>query len=100
MKKGNEKERVLEGLEQLAFGKVNDAVRLVFAEESPSTAVLARMNLFNVASIKRDKGGVEVRFFDRQRALEQLYNYATAGQNGETAESLLRALTGGDDDAV
>lgn len=101
MKQGDEKEKVLKGLEQLAFGKVNDAVRLVFAEEPPSTAVLARMNLFNVASISRDKGGVEVKFFDRQRALERLYDYATAGTNGETAESLLRALTaGGDDDAV
>lgn len=96
LSKKNEKELVLDGLEKLAFGKVNDAVRLVFAEEVPSAAVLARMNLFNVASISRDKGGVEVKFFDRQRALERLYDYANAGQNGETAESLLRALTGGD----
>ena len=99
LNKKDEKQLVLEGLEKLAFGKVNDAVRLVFAEEVPSAAVLARMNLFNVASISRDKGGVEVKFFDRQRALERLYDYASAGQNGETAESLLRALAGGDDDA-
>ena len=96
LKKGCEKDLVLEGLEKLAFGKVNDAVRLVFAEEVPSPAVLARMNLFNVASISRDKGGVEVKFFDRQRALERLYDYANAGQNGEAAEDLLRALAGGD----
>lgn len=94
-------ERVLEGLGQLAFGKVNDAVRLVFAEETPSPSVLARMNLFNVSSIKRVKGGgVEVQFFDRQKALERLYDYAHAGQHSSTAESLLEALTKDDDNAV
>lgn len=94
-------QRVLEGLGQLAFGKVNDAVRLVFAEEPPSPTVLARMNLFNVSSIKRVKGGgVEVQFFDRQKALERLYDYAHVGQNAGTAESLLEALTKDDDDAV
>ncbi len=96
-----ETDKVRKGLEQLAFGKVNDAVRLVFAEEIPSQTVLSRMNLFNVSSIKRVKGGgVEVQFFDRQKALERLYDYAHAGQNGDTAESLLEALTGADDHAV
>ena len=94
-------EQVLEGLEQLAFGKVNDAVRLAFCEEVPSVQVLGKMNLFNVSSIKRVKGGgVEVQFFDRQKALERLYDYAHAGQNGETAESLLEALAGANADEV
>ena len=94
-------EQVLEGLGALAFGKVNDAVRLVFCEAVPSPQVLARMNLFNVSSIKRVKGGgVEVQFFDRQKALDRLYDYAHAGQNGQTAESLLEALAGSDPDEV
>ncbi len=97
----NEMQKVLEGLEKLAFGKVNDAVVLAFAEEMPSRASLARMNLFNVSSIKRVKGGgVEVQFFDRQKALEKLYEYAREGQEGQTAASLFEALVGGDCDAV
>lgn len=99
-KKQMETNRVLTGLHKLAFGKVNDAVRLVFAEEV-SPEMLSGMNLFNVSEIKRDKGGgVEMRFFDRQKALERLYEYAHAGQNSETAENLLKALTGTDENAV
>lgn len=90
-----ETNRVLTGLHKLAFGKVNDAVRLVFTEELPTQEELDGMNLFNVSEIKRDKGGgVEVRFFDRQKALERLYDYAHSGENGAAAESLLEALTG------
>ena len=93
-------ERAIEGLEQLACGKVNDAVRLAFCEEVPSVQTLARMDLFNVSSIKRVKGGgVEVQFFDRQKALERLYESAREGASGRTAESLLEALAG-DGDAV
>lgn len=92
---------VLDGLEKLAFGRINDAVRLAFADEMPSQAALSRMNLFNVSSIKRVKGGgVEIQFFDRQKALEKLYDFAHAGENGAAAESLLEALTGEDADAV
>ncbi len=99
--KKTETELVLNGLKKLAFGKVNDAVRLAFAEEIPPPEILARMQLFNVSSIKRVKGGgVEVQFFDRQKALEKLYDYALSSQSGKVSESLLRALTesGNDDD--
>ena len=96
-----ETEKVLEGLEQLAFGKINDAVVLAFAEEMPSPVSLRRMNLFNVSSIKRVKGGgVEVQFFDRQRALERLYEFAREGSEEQTAASLFAALAGEDADAV
>ena len=79
---------------------MNDAIRLAFAEELPSLNVLSRMDLFNVSLIKRIKGGgVEVQFFDRQKALERLYEYASA-QDTRTADSLLAALTGADTDAV
>lgn len=87
-------ERVLAGLTKLAFGRVNDAVRLAFAEELPSQEELDHMNLFNVASIKRVKGGgVEIQFFDRQKALERLYDYASVSENNRASASLLEALT-------
>lgn len=95
MRKKSDLQLVMEGLRKLAFGDVNDAVKLVFAEEVPPPDVLAKMNLFNVSAITRDKGGVEVRFFDRQKALERMYDYAHNGQNGAAAESLLAALTKG-----
>lgn len=93
--KKTETEKIRKGLEQLAFGKVNDAVELVFAEEIPPPEILKKMNLVNVASIKRVKGGgVEVQFFDRQRALERLYEYAREGNSDDAAASVFAALTG------
>jgi hypothetical protein len=92
-------QKAIEGLQRLAFGKVNDAVALAFADEIPPAEVLSKMNLFNVSAIKRVKGGgVEVQFFDRQKALERLYEYAREDASGQSAASLLAALTGGKPD--
>ncbi len=94
-------ELVLEGLRELAFGEVNDAVRLAFSDEMPSPEMLAGMRLFNVSEIKRVKGGgVEIKFFDRIKALEKLYECSHAGDSGAAAASLLEALAGADDNAV
>ncbi|MCR5717431.1 MAG: hypothetical protein K6F80_00135 [Oscillospiraceae bacterium] len=94
----SETRKVIAGLEKLAFGKVNDAVTLAFADEIPPAEILSKMNLFHVSSIKRVKGGgVEVQFFDRQKALERLYEYAKDDAAGQSAASLLAALTGGND---
>lgn len=99
--KKNDAALVTEGLRRLAFGDINDAVRLAFSDELPSPAELQRMDLFNVSEIKRVKGGgVEIRIFDRLKALERLYDYAHAGENGEMAASLLAALTGADHDGI
>ena len=100
MKKTNT-EKILKELEQLAFGKVNDAVELVFAEEAPSTEMLKKMNLMNISAIKRVKGGgVEVQFFDRQKALERLYEYAREEQSDDAAASVFAALTGAADNGA
>lgn len=94
-------EKALDGLEKLAFGKCNDAAALVFSDDLPAPDVLRRMNLFNVASIKRDKGGgVEIHFFDRQKALETLYQFDREGADDQSAASFFEALCGGDADGV
>lgn len=83
----------VDGLRRLAFGTANDAVRLVMAEEQPSPEELARLDLFCVSEIKRQKGAVEVRFFDRLKALEALLEWSRAGErDGGKTESLYAAL--------
>lgn len=64
------RDEVLEGYRRIAFGDVTDPVRLLFCEElTPRT--LRTMDLFNVSEIKRPKGGgMEIKFFDRIRALQ------------------------------
>lgn len=91
------KELISTGLERLAFGSSNDAAFLVFSEENITPERIASLDLFNVSEIKKVKGGgVEVKFFDRQKAMEKIYDYAS-GDNAENAASnLIEALAGMD----
>lgn len=62
------------GYKRLAFGSIADAVSLLF-KEKPSLEELKRMDLFSVSEIKRPKdGAMEIKFFDRIKALEKLEN--------------------------
>lgn len=93
---------VISGLRRLAFGSCNDAVQLAFSDELPSADVLGRLDLFNVSEIKRVRGGgVEVKVFDRIKALEKLYELETAFADLGRAEALINALTShsGEEDA-
>lgn len=83
---------IASGLERLAFGRTNDAVSLVFNEEvTPEQVVQA--DLFNVSEIKKVKGGgVEIKFFDRQKALERLWDYKEKIHSRGNAMALVEAL--------
>lgn len=71
--------RIQRGYEKLAFGGIADAVRLLFTEE-PDLAALGKMDLYNIAEIKRPKGGgMEIKFFDRIKALQCLEALNTGG---------------------
>ncbi len=68
----NCRQRARAGYERLAFGNITDAVRLMFETELSGVA-LESYDLFNVAEIKRPReGAMEIRFFDRIKALEKL----------------------------
>lgn len=68
----NYRQRARAGYERLAFGNICDAVRLMF-QENPLGEELSGYDLFNVAEIKRPKdGALEIKFFDRIKALEKL----------------------------
>lgn len=85
---------VAAGLKRLAFGSCSDAVYLVFADELPPPEVIERLDLFNVSEIKRVKGGgVEVKLFDRMKALEKLFELENAFSDRDKAASLIQALT-------
>ena len=90
MKKSRQKAR--QGYEKLAFGGVSDAIRLLY-DEHPTPEELREMDFFNIAEIRRPKdGSVEIKFFDRLRALEKLEELEQAG--GE-ASPLCRAVEEG-----
>lgn len=86
---------VISGLKRLAFGSCSDAVYLVFADELPPPDVIDKLDLFNVSEIKRVKGGgVEVKLFDRLKALEKLFEFENTCSDRGDAQSLIAALTG------
>lgn len=88
-----EKKSIKEGLKHLAFGNCNDAVVLAFAEELPPKSVIEKLDLFNVSEIKRVKGGgVEIKLFDRFKALEKLYEIENSSENHAKATEIINAL--------
>lgn len=87
------KELALSGYRRLAFGKVSDAVKLLFAE-NVTDEELCRGDLFNVAEIKKPKdGAMEIKFFDRLKALEKLEECGT--DETRSTSDFYRAVIGG-----
>lgn len=70
------KNEALAGFRRLAFGSIGDAVKLVTGQAEN----IDNLDLFMVSDIKMPKGGgMEIKFYDRQKALEslaQLENYS------------------------
>ncbi len=78
-------------LAELAFGRVNDCVRLAL-EEQPE---LGKLDLSLLSEVKRnDKGMVEIKLIDRLKVLEQLAQ--VTGQEGNQLEDFLQAIQGGE----
>lgn len=88
-REGKKKASLKRGYEKLAFGSVNDAVRLLFGKE-PDPQELESMDFGNIAEIRRLKdGGLEIKFYDRIRALDCLRSLS---EQGAGDSPLYRAL--------
>ena len=71
-KKKNLTYKAFNGYEKLAFGDISDAIKLVYSAEL-SLNEITKMDLFNISEIKKPKdGSMEIKFFDRIKALEKL----------------------------
>lgn len=80
------------GLSRLAFGSVNEAVALVF-DDNVSLQKILSADLFNVSEIKKIKGGgVEMKFFDRQKALEKLVELDPELKDISDAQQFINAV--------
>jgi len=91
---------VITGLKRLAFGSCKDAVVLAFSEELPPPEIIEGLDLFNVSEIKRVKGGgVEIKLFDRLKALEKLFELENSFSDRDKASGLINALISGEEDS-
>ncbi len=87
---------VKRGLNRIAFGAVNDAVKLVFDAENMTARDIMGMDLFNVSEIKiSGKNVLEIKFFDRQKALEKLGSLRLNLTAAVSRSDLSRAFTAG-----
>ena len=82
------------GYQRLAFGCISDAICLLFSDEV-SRQEIEKMDLFNISEIKRKKGGdIEIKFFDRLKALEKLGDIWSTQRDDEES-SLYSAIEKG-----
>lgn len=89
--RSDEKQDVSEGYYRLAFGCSGDGIKLLFKDEVTEEEIDS-MDLFNISEIKRKKGGdIEIKFFDRIKALERLGDLDSSLQKGE-GSSLYSAI--------
>ena len=73
---------IISGYRTLAFGSAADAIRLLTEDADVSAAQLEEMDLMNISEIKRPKGGgLEIKFFDRLKALERLQTLAAQAED-------------------
>ena len=80
------------GLQRLAFGSCADAVKLILSANQDTSPDIDSLDLFNVAGIKFTCGkGMEIKFFDRLKALEKLSEISQSGKD-EGALSFYEAL--------
>lgn len=78
------------GFARLAYGRINDAVKLISGNLCGED--IDALDLYGISEIKKPKDGcIEIKFFDRQKALEKLYLINEARTAGED-DSFYRAL--------
>lgn len=83
---------VCAGLKRLAFGSSSDAVKLLLSADGDTPSNIDTLDLFNVSEIKYTKGkGMEIKFFDRFKALEKLCCYTESSSQSD-ALSFYEAL--------
>lgn len=98
VKKKLSREAAIQKLYELALGRANDAIELVYRQELSEEDVRG-LNLVTVAEFRRSNlGSVEIKFIDRVKALEALIDLLDSENDG-TEELLRQMLCGGEDAA-
>lgn len=89
---------VSDGLRTIAFGDISDAVRLATAKDVGELDIDA-LDLQMVSELKFSKnGGIEIKFFDRIKALEKLNEVSDASDQGnDFLEALKNSVQNGEE---
>ena len=82
------------GLWRLAFGDHSDAIRLCASSERDVFGS-RDLDLFGISEVKATDKGVEMRFFDRVKAIEKLREILGTEDRGASPSGLIEALREG-----
>ena len=94
--KASDSFEVQAGFRRLAFGSPADCIKMLFKEEMTDDE-LERLDLFNISEIKKAKNGaIEIKFFDRIKAMEHLSACGNA-HDGDEALPFYEAIQKGAD---
>lgn len=95
-----DREQILKGLRDLAFGRCNDAVKLSFLDPNDPKRIekVARLDLRCLESVKTGDKGVEIKLVDRAKLIELLLEATEERQqSGAAAAELIGAINGAAD---
>lgn len=85
--------QVVSGLKRLAFGSIADSLRLLITNEQEALEKLETIDLFQISEIKKTReNAMELKFFDRFKALEKLMELSSAEKDKEGVGQFFRAL--------
>ena len=80
------------GLRRIAFGSAADCLRLIFQSDEENLKQLDSLDLFLISEIKKPRDGcIEIKLFDRLKALEKLLQLNENSESG-LAQPFYRAL--------
>lgn len=103
-KKDAAKDAAIKALLRAATCPVSDAVRLLATDDEELKTAAEETDLFCISEIKRQKGGTEIKFIDRIKALEAVCRLIGDADGSVGAAELIKAVTesangdGGDED--
>lgn len=87
-------------LARMAFGSVNDAVKLLGREEPLSQEELSGLDLFSVSEIRQVKGGgMEIKFSNRLDAIKLLWELEQQESAGQEMSRFISAVEGAGNEA-
>ncbi len=82
------------GLTRLAFGSAADCVKLLLLYPEMESNEIQKLDLFLLSEVKKTKdGGMELKLFDRFKALEKLLSVPDAGKGDEGLNSFYQAMS-------
>lgn len=84
---------VIAGFKRLAFSSSSDVLNIIALTKEELLLSIGQLDLFHVSEIKMPKeNAIEIKFFDRFKALEKLMDIVDMKKDSQTANNFYNAL--------